>query len=163
MSRKFVSLLIVVTFLPSQVLAQSQGLLSIPDEDIYRSRISEYFYMRSGRDILKPVKVLGQVTKPGLYHIPANTSLTGLLALTGGTSKEADLTNITIARKNGTVETKDLMTIVKSGQDPVLAEGDLIFIPEDKGLISPSTSNAMIVMATVLSVALTGYIVLKKD
>lgn len=151
-------------FFQSAAYAQNApGFLNSSEEDIYRSRISEYFYMRSNRDVLKPVRVLGTVKAPGLYHIPPNTTLLNLLALTGGPGDEADTSRITISRKDGSVERRDLMKIVTKNQDMTLLEGDTIYIPKDEALISSKTSTVILTIATIISVGLTTYVVMRND
>lgn len=156
------SLLIGLLARPMTSHAQTPGLLNSTEEDIYRSRISEYFYMRSNRDVLKPVRVLGSVKTPGLYHIPPNTTLTNLLAISGGPSDEADSSRITIARKDGSVEKRDLMKLVTKNQDLTLVEGDTIYVPKEETLISSKNSTVILTITTIISVGLTSYVVFRK-
>lgn len=136
---------------------------SSSNEDIYRSRISEYFYMRSGKEILKPVKLLGVVNKPGLYHIPSDTTLTSLMALSGGPLAEADMSQILISRRDGSVQTTDLHLAVKTGADPKLQDGDIVFVPKEKELMKASTSTMVIVVASLLTVLISGYAAFRND
>ena len=157
--RLFTTILALITFYTQASPAQlTMGLVSTtPSETNYRSGISEYFYMRSGKDILKPVKLLGVVTKPGLYHLPANTSLTSLLALSGGALPDANTKKILISRKDGTVETRDLQLAIRYGQDPQLNEGDIVVVPKQEDFMSANTATTILVVASLLTVLISGF------
>lgn len=148
------TLVLLISFLlsiPTSAFAQ----LFSPQEDIYRSRISEFFYQRSTRDILKPVKLLGLVNKPGLYHIPESTTLTGLLAISGGPTPDANVSKIVVARKDGTIEKRDLMEIVEDRNDVLLKDGDTVIVPRKREYLSSSLATTLIALASIVTAALT--------
>lgn len=142
-------------FLSSQAFAQ----VGTEAEDIYHSRISEYFYNKSGRDVLSPVKLLGSVSKPGLYHLPENTNLSTLLSIAGGTAGDANLKGIVIRRADGSRIERDLLKVVQNGDEVKLATGDIIFVPQKEGWFDGPTSNSIMVVTAVLTVVLTGIMV----
>lgn len=123
--------------------------------DQFNSRLSEYFYKRNER-VLVPVKLLGQVSKPGLYHVPPNTSLTTLLSVSGGTGPQADLKRIqvTYAEKRKTDEL-DLKDLIRSGKDPVFQQGDVIFVPEKEYMFDQTVVNTAGVLTSIASIVLT--------
>jgi hypothetical protein len=127
-------------------------------EDVFYSRISEYFYNRSGRDVLSPVKLLGSVSKPGLYHIPDNTNLSTLLSISGGTTPDANTEGIIVRRADGTKIEKDLFKVV-SGDEVKLAAGDMVYVPPKEGMFDAPSTNTIMVLTAVVSVVLTGILV----
>ena len=77
------------------VHAQEVGLLS----DIKPpQQSSEYIFRSSPKESLIGVQLLGAVSKPGIYYIPANTDLLKLLTLAGGTTNGGDLSEILVRK-----------------------------------------------------------------
>lgn len=161
MFKKFLSALITITFLTqSTSLAQNNSNFVTSSEDAYRSRLSEYFFSVTGREVLKPVKLLGNVAKPGLYHLPEGTTLTTLLSISGGFDKNADIHELQLTKSNGTTQTKNLDEILKSSTDIKLQEGDMVYVPQEQGLFSQPTTNTITVLTSIVTVLLTGYLVI---
>jgi polysaccharide export outer membrane protein len=74
----------------------------------------------------------GPGTGPGKYRLTAKSTALELITQFGGTTKDADLGEIKIRRKNGQTVVLDLFAAINKGdlsQDLVLDDGDLIFIP----------------------------------
>ena len=163
-TKKWISLVLsYLVFLGSTAQAQSntQGIISSGSEDAYYSRLSEYFYNKTGKEVLKPVQVIGGVQKPGLYHLPDNTSLTTLISVSGGMAQDADTKNIVIRHADGSVDTKDIYEIVSKNDNLGLRGGDMIYIPKNEGWFSSGASNNILIITSLLSLALTGYVVMR--
>lgn len=160
--KKLAALMISFTMFSQPLLAQN-NLSSVIQDDMYRSRISEYFFIRTGKEILKPVRLLGHIEKQGLYHVPENTPLTTLFALAGGPAREADVEKITVTHSDGTVEIKDLNKLMIKGQDVSLKEGDIIFVEKEKHIWSERTNAILLAVSSLLSVGLTAYVVFHND
>jgi polysaccharide export outer membrane protein len=74
----------------------------------------------------------GPGTGPGKYRLTAKTTALEMITQYGGTTKEADLGDIKIRRKNGQSISLNLFAAINKGdlsQDLVLDDGDLIFVP----------------------------------
>ncbi|MGE0527339.1 MAG: polysaccharide biosynthesis/export family protein [Bdellovibrionales bacterium] len=160
--RKLIATACAVTLLAPPVHAEGYSLLSQSNDDVYRSRISEYFYMRTGKEVLKPIRLLGRVDKPGLYHVPADTSLVSLLALSGGVQNDADVKGILISRGDGRVEKKNLNDLIRVGGDLSLKDGDVVFVPKDEPLVSDHNTSLLIALTSILSVGLTAIVVFRE-
>jgi len=141
-------------FMPLNAWAQTSGI-----EDTYMSRISEYFYNKTGREVLRPVQLLGGVAKPGLYHIPEGTSLTTLLAISGGTTPDAEVREITIRNSEGKKFYENLPKVAEGGTGTTLKGGEIIYIPRKEGWIDQPTAQTLTVLTSILSVFLTAYLV----
>jgi hypothetical protein len=155
---RFLTALMVVLFTSSQVLAQQSAFGLAQDSN--KNDVTEYFYSRKGTEVLRPIKLLGKVNKPGIYQVPQNTSLTTLLAIAGGSANEADLSQITIANTTGNTKF-DFETSINTGKDYNLNSGDIVFVPEKKYFMDSHTGMAITVMTGIVSVLLTGYLVSK--
>ena len=130
-------------------------------EDMFRSRISEYFYSRTGNEVLQPVKIIGSVGKPGMYHVPPNTDLDTLMAISGGTGKSADHGNVLVTRADGSSEEIDFFDYVKSGEKKILNSGDTVYVPEQWGFFDPRTQANLIVLSSFITVILTAHLAFK--
>lgn len=85
------------------------------------------------------VSVIGEVTKPGIYQMPASSNLLAALTLAGGPTKDADLERtMVISGGNEDMEQRvliDLEEVVVEGKLellPVLSSGDIVLIPKEK-------------------------------
>jgi protein involved in polysaccharide export with SLBB domain len=71
-------------------------------------------------------------TGPGRYRLQGKSTVLGMLTQYGGMTKNADLGDIKIRRKNGQSISVDLFAAINKGdlsQDLVLDDGDLVFVP----------------------------------
>lgn len=78
------------------------------------------------------VGVVGQVGKPGLYHVDGTETVTQLLALAGGPGREARLSKATLSRL-GKSETRNLERSLTTGEtvyEMGIQSGDILYIPE---------------------------------
>jgi hypothetical protein len=145
-------------------MAQTNSLTLLNNaEDMYKSRIAEYFYVRTGKEILKPVRLLGAVEKPGLYHLPDGTKLTSLLAISGGPRQEADLNHIRVSHPDGSTHKRDIDELIKVGGDVPLGEGDIVYVPRERELIKNSTQAFVLTLVSIVTMSLTAYVVFRND
>jgi polysaccharide biosynthesis/export protein len=90
------------------------------------------------------IAVSGEVKRPGAYTMSAQDGsqfpqLTQALQLAGGITQTADISRVEIRRATGESATLDLWALTEGGnltQDPVLLDGDSIFIPAATSLDS---------------------------
>lgn len=86
------------------------------------------------------VQVLGEVHKTGYYQLNADSRLVDVLALAGGPTRTADLSNVSITRYSVdalgndqtevlSVDVNDFITKGKLDANPRINSGDLIFLP----------------------------------
>ena len=74
----------------------------------------------------------GPGTGPGKYKLTSKSTALEMITQYGGTTKDADLGEIKVRRKNGQTITLDLFKAINKGdhsQDIVLDDGDLVFVP----------------------------------
>jgi polysaccharide export outer membrane protein len=77
--------------------------------------------------------VLGQVTSPGAFEIPADEILTlpTAIAMAGGNTRIGNLRRILVTRRNGGKVTEITVNLFTSaGRQFVVAKGDVIMVPE---------------------------------
>ena len=78
------------------------------------------------------VMVLGEAYKPGAYTVPALSSITHALFVSGGLSEIGSLRNIQLKRAGKVVQNLDLYDLLIKGDstgDVILKPGDVVFIP----------------------------------
>jgi hypothetical protein len=170
--RDFIVWTLVFAFSSSSVFAENRHL-TLPDENAEetqgQSSVSEFIFKNSVDEPLIGVYLLGAVGKPGFYHVPLRTSLTSLLALSGGTLTEAELTDISIKRtptatkQTGTagIQQVNLEKILKSdqGPEPTLANNDIVMIPVKQPLFSNNTVVAVSIFASLMAIVVSGVLV----
>lgn len=149
---------VLVYLAPHMAWAQQRSYILSSGDDVYMSRLSEYFYSKTGKEILVPVRVIGNIAKPGLYHIPADTSVVTLMAISGGPGKEADMTNVTITKESGDSQSPNIEKILKTGRDIKLTGGEIIYIPSKEPMISADAVNAISIASGVLGIILTALV-----
>ena len=77
------------------------------------------------------INIHGEVRSPGYYYITEEEKLTGIFALAGGATSDANLDNVYIIRDNREIEL-DMATIIEEENtvaDFGLKSGDQIFVP----------------------------------
>ena len=80
---------------------------------------------------LYKINILGEVKVPGFYYVTDVEKLTGIFALAGGTTGDANLDGIYIIRNDKEIEL-DAQKIIETGStmgDIGLQSGDRIFVP----------------------------------
>ena len=130
---------------------------------------SEYISGYYQGAVLMPITILGSVQKPGIHNIPTRTSLLKLLALAGGPSSDALLSDLTIKRfhgEEGTANEKeelikvDVQQLLASplGKGPVLQRNDVIILPQSKPLISNNALQTIGFISSVLGILVSGFV-----
>ena len=75
-----------------------------------------------------PVKVWGEVVNPGIYYVPLDYDMLGILSMAGGPINTAKLTNVKVIR--GHRLDKDEPIVVYVDLDKYIETGDESLIPE---------------------------------
>ena len=125
-------------------------------DDQYYSRISEYFFSPTGKEVLIPVQILGNVSRPGLYHIPAGTSLTTLLAISGGTAERANTSKIRLFRE-GETQKLNLDDVLEKNPNFALQHKDTLYIPEKPKWVDDNTMTTIMAISAIATTVLTVY------
>jgi len=154
---------LVAPLLPAgEALAATASMFQ--KERLNTQMLSEFIYGDEVEQRLMPVYLLGEVAKPGLYHVPINTDLTTLLAISGGPSTESELNELVIknelTKKSEKINFSDLESSAEL-HAPKLKSNDVVFIPRKPQAISNNTLTIITVVATVLTAALTGVVLSK--
>jgi len=77
------------------------------------------------------INILGEVSAPGYYYVTEDENLTGILALAGGATGDANLDNVYIVRGDREIEL-DMQAIIEDGNTAAnfgLMSGDQIYVP----------------------------------
>jgi len=77
------------------------------------------------------VSLTGDVVRPSLYVLSANSRLMDLITTSYGLSKTANLRNITVGSKNESNQQYDLLSFLRFGDyddNPMLREGDVVIV-----------------------------------
>jgi len=77
------------------------------------------------------ISLTGDVIKPSLYVLSANSRLVDLITTSYGLSETANLRNINVESKDGTNKQYDLLSFLRFGdynKNPMLREGDVVII-----------------------------------
>jgi len=153
--RIWTSLIVLLSFTSATCFAQITSPMDGP-----LGASSEYFV---GRELGKPlitVNLLNGVTRPGVYHIPIQTTLPQIVAYAGGTTALADTTEIHVrrfAQNKVTNLSYDLNAMMKSDQEfPTLNDKDVMQIREHQGMENTLRWVTLIagVSTTILSLVL---------
>jgi hypothetical protein len=160
-----IALLLMVCVLRTQAYA-AEGAGAFPNEErAPEGHASEFVYRNDPDEILIPIYLLGAVSKPGLYHVPARTDLISLLTLSGGPNNEAELQHVQIRRalpdRTFHVADVDFNKVVSEPltPTPTLVSNDVVFIPTKQPFLSNNTIVVVGVAATVATVILTAILV----
>ena len=158
-------ILLAAMLLPDLAFASEKTLGNTIAEELKSkldTSVSEYYFRTDRDDLLMPVYVLGSVSKPGIYHVPIHTDLITLLAITGGATATADLTDINVKNQDAkTVSTIDLEKEIaeKNARAISLRGNDVIFIQEKKPFFSAGFVTGLTIFGTILGTVLTYYFV----
>jgi len=99
---------------------------------VEREMIGVQSFVSMGKTRNIRVMVLGEAYLPGAYTIPALSSISHALFVSGGISEIGSLRNIQLKRAGKTVQTLDLYDLLIKGDsssDVILKPGDVVFIP----------------------------------
>jgi protein involved in polysaccharide export with SLBB domain len=79
------------------------------------------------------VSLAGDVVKPSIFVLSANSRLIDLLTVSRGFKETSDIRNIKIISKKGVVNNYDFLSFLRFGDykhNPILVEGDVVLIPK---------------------------------
>jgi protein involved in polysaccharide export with SLBB domain len=102
------------------------------------------------------INILGEVREPGYYYVTDVEKLSGIIALAGGETADADLDNLYIVRNDEEIEV-DAERIIKEGEtakDFGLQSGDRIFVPRQWWVGARNTAviiSGLAVVVTIIS------------
>lgn len=156
---KFLIVIALIFCQPLNVYAQSKNIMRGGPTDPYTRSVSEFFFSRTGSEMLSPVRVVGGVEFPGIYHVPAGTDLATLLSLAGGVATNSDITEISFTRVGEPSKKVNLYEHLEKGREINLVKGDILFVPKKEGIITSETATAITVIVSILSLGLTAYVV----
>lgn len=108
---------------------------------------------------LYKINILGEVRAPGFYYVIENEKMSGIFALAGGVTGDADLDNVIIIRDDKEVEidAEDIIERGGTAADFGLKSGDRIFVPRSWWADARSYAfiiSGVAVLATVISLFL---------
>ncbi len=150
------TLIYMLVLLTAQgAFAQTRSAVS----DLSARSIAEYFYSRTGNEILTPIRILGGVQLPGIYHVPRETELATLIALSGGALNDADITKMKYTPRGQKTQEINLYDYIGKGQDIKLSGGEILYVPKKEGWISNEAATTLTILLSVISVGLTAYVV----
>ena len=125
---------------------QPDGKLQLPFVGIINTNNKDFHQIKSEVEVkydslyrnpeltvlsLVRINIHGEVGAPGYYFVTEEQTITGILALAGGTTSDANLDNVYIIRGNREIEL-DYATIIEEGNtvtDFGLKSGDQIYVP----------------------------------
>jgi polysaccharide export outer membrane protein len=110
---------------------------------------------------LYKINVLGEVQKPGLFYVTGVETLSSVIALAGGGTTDADLSDLRIIRGENEIEVKgdELLKKGTTVKDMGLVSGDRIFVT--KGWWVSARNTAIIVSGLAVVVTLVGIFIKK--
>ncbi len=162
MQAKIFLLVLVLSFVftPDFALAAKSVGAGISQEVVSGmsgSGVSEYYFRNDSDDILIPVYLIGAVNKQGLYHVPIKTDLVNLLAISGGTTAEAELDSVQIKnRQTNQVKTVNFEKMVaeRGAPSPGFTGNEVVFIPSKTPTFSSNTVTVIGVVGALLSMTM---------
>lgn len=121
------------------------------------TRAEEFFSEEVAGETLISVHLLGAVARAGVYHVPRNTDIVHLVSLAGGTRAEADLSEVSIKRRNKAKEevigvNLEELTEEPGNHPPVLQTGDIVLIKAKQPIFERDTVTAIAVLTSLISV-----------
>ncbi|HKB86526.1 MAG TPA: polysaccharide biosynthesis/export family protein [Ignavibacteriaceae bacterium] len=104
---------------------------------------------------LYKINILGEVKSPGYYYVTDVEKMTGIFALAGGVTGDADLDNVYIIRDDKEIEL-DAQNLIETGRtvsDIGLQSGDRIFVPRTWWANARSVTIIVSVVSALVAVA----------
>ena len=119
-------------FLPGRGLISVSGMTLEQFQTMMRGGKGSQVSVRLGKLRSQTVYLSGRVARPGSYTVNALSTVTTLLQMAGGVSKNGSLRQIQVRRGGKTIATFDLYDFLLKGNDAGnvrLQAGDMIFVP----------------------------------
>ena len=103
------------------------------------------------------INILGEVQKPGLFYVTGVETLSSVIALAGGGTTDADLSDLRIIRGDNEIEVKgdELLKNGSTVKDMGLSSGDRIFVPRTSWVSIRNTAvivSGLAVIVTLISI-----------
>lgn len=102
------------------------------------------------------INILGEVRTPGYYYVTDIEKLTGIFALAGGVTGDANLDNVYIIRGDKEIEL-DAQNLIQTGStmgDIGLQSGDRIFVPKTWWANAGSITVILSVVSVLVTIAI---------
>ncbi len=126
--------------------------------------VSEFYFRQDKDDVLIPVFVLGEVGKPGLYHVPLKSDLVTLLSIAGGLSENADHDSILLRdhrkKDHERLRMEDLVRDSNLKNRQFLGN-EILYVEKTEPLISNNTMLALGLVTTLISIVLAAKVLSK--
>lgn len=119
-------------FLPGRGLIGVSGMTLDQFQAMMRGGNGSQVSVRLGKLRTQTVYLAGRVARPGSYTVNALSTVTTLLQLAGGVSKNGSLRQVQLRRGGKTVATFDLYDFLLKGSNSGnlrLEAGDIVFVP----------------------------------
>lgn len=119
-------------FLPGRGLVPVSGMTLDQFQTMMRGGKGSQVSVRLGRLRSMTVYLAGRVARPGSYTVNALSTVTTLLQMAGGVSKNGSLRQVQLRRGGKTVASFDLYDFLLKGSDNGnlrLEAGDIVFVP----------------------------------
>jgi len=127
-------------FLPSQGNIKVSGLTAAQISELLTKNLPKYLSKsdKASVNLIEKrhyIQILGHVTTPGWYNISESANIQAILSQAGGSLENADLSKVSISRKNKGNTKKILANIQQyllkgeTGILPPLHENDTVFVP----------------------------------
>lgn len=163
MLKRFVCAVVILSHVALPCYAQSKNGLTLMKRDEQTIiPASEYVFRNDVDETLIPVYLLGAVNKPGLYHVPIKTDIVSLIALSGGVSAGAKVSDITVRNKaGGEAKEIDLEEFLHSkDQKPLaLSQNDVVYIESRKPVVSNDTVLVVGLVSGLMGIIVSGFLV----
>lgn len=165
------SLALSFQFLIASMPANAQDYFRASEEKSrFSLKGSEYISGQDFGDTLMRVNLLGEVGKPGVHMVPAQTNFSSLLSFAGGPTSDADIENITIKRallkkrtdgQNYQVIDYNMEDFLKDPgkKDLALKPNDIIHVPQKTKYLSDNSIRLLTVASTVLGIIVSGIVI----
>ncbi|WP_348983617.1 SLBB domain-containing protein [Pseudoalteromonas sp. 2CM37A] len=111
---------------------QYSEVVDLIETKVEREMIGVQSFVSMGKTRNIRIMVLGEAHLPGAYTVPALSSISHALFVSGGISEIGSLRNIQLKRAGKIVQTLDLYDLLIRGDstnDVILKPGDVVFIP----------------------------------
>lgn len=139
------------------------GLISTENKlyvDIKADIISRYDSLYRNPELtvqpLFKINILGEVKEPGYYYITDVEKLTGIFALAGGITSDANLDDVYIIRGDKEINL-DAQRLIESGStmgDIGLKSGDRIFVPKTWWANAQSVTIILSIVSVLITAAI---------
>jgi len=129
MKRHIILMVFIMTLLSETLYSQTMGTGSITGYSLGRQQQEELMY---------PVKIWGEVVRPGIYDVPLTSDIIAIISYAGGPTNMAKLTNVRLLRnelmedESHVLVVVDIERYIETGDKNLLPDirpGDTIMIP----------------------------------